>query len=441
MIKAVADKANLELSKNSYSWVAWSIMSFYCVLQFLFQGSIGILAEGVKESFGTDATGISLLSSSFYISYIIMQIPAGMIYDRFGIRRVAIGANSILVMGCLCLAIAPNLATAILSRVIIGFGASFGFVGLIFGVKKWFSIRQFAAMVAIAECLCMVGVGTANNLLSISASKFGWRTAVGFCALLTLGQLFVMILYLHDTSIAPKGVAKSKNKMVVDLKSVLKHREVWLAGSYSAGVFSIVSVFVALWSIPFLTSTYHLDIIEATSISSTVYMGIAASSLFIGWLSKRFCITSIMNFGSCLTLIFSLFFLYVRLPASSLYILAFSIGFCSAVYQLSFTLIAKSIPNEIGGAAIGATNMIMMLAAPILQTLIGMIISSNQGLGVLDGFEVYAESSYHLGLSIIPMCLFIAFLTTFSMPYAESKTIRKWFTNHLIHVRQTSLLK
>ncbi|MFK7825333.1 MAG: nitrate/nitrite transporter [Oligoflexales bacterium] len=420
-----------EMLRNPASWVAWSIMSFYSVLQLLLQGSVGVIAEGIKDSFNTDATGVSLLSSSFFISYILMQIPAGMIYDRFGIRRVAIIANSILVLGCLGLAFSPNLETAILSRVVIGFGASFGFVGLMFGIKMWFPLRQFAAIAAIAECLCMVGVATSNNILSIITLRFGWRVALGFCALLAIGQLLVMVMHLEDIDQKGKSSVRTANRVLGDLQEVLRRREVWLAGMYSAGVFTIVSVFVALWSIPFLSSAYKLDIVKATSISSTIYIGIAICSLVIGWLAKKFSVASIMSLGSGLSFTFSIFFLYLNLSISSLYLLAFLMGFCSAAYQLSFTLIAKSIPNRIGGAAIGATNMIMMLAAPILQTLIGIMISSDEGTGVLDGFEVYLDSSYRFGLGIIPASIFIAFATTFYMSDPDGITIKRWVFNYL----------
>lgn len=406
-------------------------MCFYSVLQFLLQGSVGVLAGGLKESFNADATAVSLLSSSFYISYILMQIPAGMVYDRFGIRRVAIFANSMLILGCLGLALSPNLSFAILSRVVIGFGASFGFVGLVFGIKKWFPLNQFAIIVAIAECLCMVGVGTANNLLSITASRFGWRIAVGFCTLLAVGQLLVMILHLKDTEQKSHEQIKSGSKVMGDLQEVLKRIEVWLAGLYSAGVFTIVSVFVSLWSIPFLSSTYHIGVIQATSISSTVYLGIAICSILVGWLAKRFSVASIMSLGSGMTFIVSVLFLYVHQSVSQLYFLAFFLGFFSSVYQLSFTVIAKCIPNKIQGAAIGATNMIMMIVAPILQPLIGLLISSNQGLGVLDGFEVYSGSSYQFGLTVIPISLIVAFTISFYLNDPGKITIRRWVLNYL----------
>lgn len=441
-MKVMAARLQLreQLGSNSRSWVAWSLMSFYSILQFLLQGSVGVLSEGVKETFNTDAAAIGLLSSSFYLSYILMQIPAGMIYDRFGIRRVAIFASIILVLGCLGLGIAPNLNLAIFSRVIIGFGASFGFVGLIFGVKKWFDLKLFPMIVAISECLCMIGVGAANNLLSIISSRFGWRYAMGFCALLALGQLVIMILHLRDNSEPCESEMKSRASVVADLKQVVKQPIVWLAGFYSAGVFSIISVFIALWSIPFLKSAYNLTVVQATSICSSTYLGIAACSLLIAWLTKRFSISSLMAIGSGSSLLFCMIFIYARVTIPLLYILAFLMGFCAAVYQLSFTMIAKSVPGKIQGAAIGTTNMIMMIIAPILQPMIGLIISSYQGNGIFDGFEVYSSSAYQFGLSIIPACLFIAFTLTFYMREPSSTSIRKWILE-LTRIKRTGLSK
>ena len=417
-------------------WIQLGIMCFFSVFQFLLQGSVGVFAEGMKKTFQIDAAGIGLLSSSFFYSYIGMQIPAGIVYDKFGLKKVASTAVSVMILGCFLLAWAPSLEIAMISRVLMGMGCSCGFVGLLFGIKKWFSSRQFPLVVALSECLAMAGVGLANNILSRGVEAFGWRMALVGCGLVAILLLVSILRYLEaETEDVSEQVASGQPSAAALLRKVpswhvLKIREVWIGGLFSACLFSVLSVFVALWAIPFLMSVYQLDVVSATSLTSSVYIGVALSSPLIGWAAGYMNLSTLMTVGAGGTA--TMMFALVRapmVPVYALHIMLFLLGFFCAVYQFSFALVGQKAPRSLQGAAMGTTNMITMSAALILQPLIGMMISSSKNGKVLDGFETYQPQAYQNALSILPWCMVLAFVLSFLLKEQGALSFKSLITH------------
>ena len=60
----------------------WSITALFILVQFFLQLSVGVIADNLRESLFLDAFQLSLLSSGYYIIYVILQTPAGILIDR-----------------------------------------------------------------------------------------------------------------------------------------------------------------------------------------------------------------------------------------------------------------------------------------------------------------------------------------------------------------------
>ncbi len=397
-------------------WLGWFCIGLFGIFQFVLQGSIGILSPGIKESFQVDATSISILSSSFFYSYILMQVPVGMFYDTFKIRHVAAAALVVVGLSCLLIAFAPSIGFAICARILMGLGCSFGFIGVLFCTKHWFAPARFAFLSGVAECVSMGGTGFMNLLLSEASKELGWRWAVGICggwALLLAVVVWIFLAQAHRHNALPKKEleleAVSHRRFARSLRVVLTTKEMWIGGAFSACTFSVMSAFVGLWGVPFLMQMYAMDVVAATSALAMIYLGVGSSSPLLGWLVSRVSIQRLMAIGSTLCFFILLVILYVKaLPLLVLYGLLFGLGFTCAVYQLSFTLVCHAVPDYCQGVAIGTTNMITMISAPILQPIIGVLLSLSQG-GILDGFETYTIAAYQRALVILPICYGLAF--------------------------------
>src|SRR3989338_1780912 len=97
-----------------------AILVIFTNFQFFLQGSVGILTDYLKDSFHADATVMSILSSSFFYSFILLQIPAGMIIDSFGVRKVATVACAFVSAWCWVFSQSSTLGWGVLGRILMG---------------------------------------------------------------------------------------------------------------------------------------------------------------------------------------------------------------------------------------------------------------------------------------------------------------------------------
>ena len=366
-----------------------------------------------------------------------MQIPAGFLLDRFGLRQVVVIALCFLGVGSLIFAYSHNFQIAVYTRIVMGCGACFAFLGMLKSISMYFPKDQFTFLMSLCECAGMLGVALLNAFMSKLTTLVGWRYSMYFCAFLAfvvaylLKKIFDKEKYLkteiskHNiTTTDQESTARKKIKKMDYIKKVFLTKVVWLNGVYAGCVYSVVTVFVALWGIPFVTHAYQVDVITATSMVSCVYIGIALFSPILGWMTRYISILFLMQVGAGLSFVLSLSFLY--LPPFSVwfaYVMMLMLGVFCSVYQLAFALVSRSMDRDMQGVSSGLTNMLCMSGAPLLQPVIGIALSLTQQ-GVFDGYEIYTVEQYRKALVILPVFLAVSFLLSIFMRHSfESKSV------------------
>ncbi len=84
------------------------------------------------------------MASTYYYVYVALQVPAGVMIDRFGPRRLLTMGALICALGCFLFGSSHFLSVVIVGRLLMGTGAAFAFVGSLNVIGKWFRADQFA---------------------------------------------------------------------------------------------------------------------------------------------------------------------------------------------------------------------------------------------------------------------------------------------------------
>lgn len=411
-------------SSKFSTYLSLTLLSIFCVYQFTLQGAVGILSEGMEASLHADDTAISFLSSSFFYSYILMQIPVGFIFDHYGIRKVASLALACVFISCLTLGLGDSLAWAIVSRILMGLGCSFGFVGMLLGIKRWFAAKHFAFLTAVVESLGLVGTAMLNRLLSELVYHYNWRVAILACSAFALILALSIFICVKD-EVSEVVESSPQHSILTSLKTIIQDKSIWALGLYAMCTFSVITVFASLWGIPYLEQHYHLDIVAATTAISMIYVGAAVSSPFLGWLAGQVKCSSLMSLGSVGSLGLMSYLVYgPKLNLIGLYSVLFGIGFFCSSYQLTFTLVSRHLPNHLQGAGLGFANMITMMGGPILQPLIGFLLSMTA--------HHHSLLSYQMALGVIPLVLVLATFIAYRVKEPEAMSLMQWLSNSYI---------
>lgn len=387
--------------------IIWLAGVSFLLFQFFLQLSSGIVIGAIMHEQAISAFTAGLLSSAFYYVYTSMQIPVGLLFDRFD-ARILLAFNAIIcALGCFIFAVVHSIPALFFGRLVIGAGSSFAFVGLSHLLRRYFPIKRYAFLVGFSETLGftvtvlgMLGLGTFVSL-------FGWRYFIASAGVLGIFIAFFCWRCIPST-IVP---VSQKISIIQQIKLILQNKLAWINGLFVCLEFSVISVFAALWAIPFFQLKMHCTLAQSGMLTSMILLGAGLSCPIFGQLATRFNKRKPLIYFSCIaTAILFLIALFVPIHSKLLMGgLMFLIGLVCGAYMLAYSISNELAPRELLSTCTGFTNTLAMLSAPLLQPLIGYLLDS---FNLRHG--VYSLENYQLALLVIPIGLLLAsFLVRF----------------------------
>jgi len=407
---------------GTLGWVMWAVSLVFVLFQFFLQLSSGEMIDGFMKSFSLTALGGGVLASVYYYIYVALQAPAGMMIDYFGPRRLLGVSAAVCTVGCLLFASSHHLVVAVLGRLMMGTGAAFAFVGSLNLVSRWFPVERFGVMAAISETVGMLGCLVGGFMLADLIQHIGWRDVM-FGAT-GIGILVSVLLWLVIRD-APKYVkpivSRTKSALWQDVKILIKKPAVWWNGIYSGAMFGIVTVFVALWGIPFIQKVHHLSLPMATLTCNLMFVGVAIGGPVLGWLDARTQHRRPILVG-CSLAAATMLSLLIYLPGLSLEMvmgLMLILGLVSSSYVLTFVIANEIATPHTRGTSMGFVNMLSVASAPIFQPLIGLVLFMLSGDVGLHEITRYSVFHFQIALSIVPLLALVAAVIACRLPERE----------------------
>ncbi len=395
------------------SYLSWFIASFFAFFQFLGQTAAGIMGSEWIKDFHLNAIGLSKLSAAFFYAYVLLQIPIGILFDRYSTRYVLAVSALVLMCGNFLLASTQSYPIAVIARGIMGAGSAFGFIGLLHVSANYFSPKRFTALVAFSECLVMLGVTIGVIVLTWLIAHQSWRNII-FDSGLIMGLVCLGALFFVGSP-ASKPLQKHSQQelsfkvIMYQLKQIISQQQVILSSIISFFIFSAISAFASLWGIIFLTHIYFFNHQAAANRVAMIFIGIAVGGPINGWLAKIINFRTVLLFlGAAVWIIMSITIFFTFLSPFVLYILFFLIGFCASVYILYFTVIKETVNSDFRATALATANMIIMSSGSLMQLLIGWLLQNH-----FFNLTSNITTVYRLSLSVLPFGMLVAFILTF----------------------------
>jgi MFS family permease len=407
-------------------WLMWSLTIAFVFFQFFIQLSSGVIVKPLIKSFNINVLQASLLASSFYYIYVLLQTPAGVLVDWIGARRLLTVGGFTCGFGCLLFATSHNLTLAIIGRLLMGMGTSCAFVSALYVSAEWFPPKRFAIMVSLVEMFGMISTLLSTVYLANALEYTDWRSAMIVAAAIaaSLGALCWLIIRDKPGSLTPGDVPKNFTLFWKSIIALTGKPGMWINGLYSGILFSIVTVFAALWAVPFLELAQHVSLPTATLESAFTYIGVALGTVLVGWVhSKIDNMNRLLAAAAAAATITSIIIIYFT--PTSIWLggaLFFILGIAGSSYVFNYMLAKQLAPKRAMSTSIGFTNMLAVATAPILQPIIGWVLYlSNRHPATHSRLHTYELHHYHIALSLIPLCLMLAIFLAFKIPKASNK--------------------
>src|SRR4029450_12179399 len=235
--------------------LGWLTGALFFLYAWVLRVAPSVMVEELMRDFAVGAAVLGNLSAAYFYGYAGMQIPVGLMLDRFGPRRLIPLAALCCAGGCVLFAPGTTLTTVTAGRFLIGAGAAFSLVGSMVVAGQWFSPSRFALLSGLAMAMCIAGgvFGQAPLRLAVEASD--WRTT-NFS--LALGGVVIALsawLSVRDRWGGGGGVGE----LLANFALVLRHRQTWLVALAGLGTSGRLLGFAGLWGVPFLQAACGLE--------------------------------------------------------------------------------------------------------------------------------------------------------------------------------------
>lgn len=368
-------------------------------------------------AFNTDAGKIGAISAIYFYIYAPMQLPVGLLMDRFGARKLLSMAAVVCGIGGIIFGVALNLEILSAGRLLMGLGSSFAFVGLLYITSHWFPHSQMSLLIGIANSVSMIGAVAGEGPISILETVIGWRYTMILIG--GIGILLGIFIFLVVRQ-APSGSIKKGKKINLyeawnSLKGVLAHPFSWLNAAIAMLLYTPTVAFAALWGVPFLMHNHGMDRDLAGFASSSIYIGWILGGPLIGHLSDYFQRRRpFLKVGSLLGgLALAPVILLTNLPPVLIFVLFILVGIFSATELLNFSYAIDLHSNKATGSAVAFTNFVTMLGGAVFQPLVGWLLDLFWSGGFNGKIKTYSHADYKLAMICFPISFFIAFLLSF----------------------------
>ncbi|MBI2308371.1 MAG: MFS transporter [Rhodocyclales bacterium] len=393
------------------AWSVWGLGALLYLIGFYQRVAPAVITDRLMTDFALGAAALGNLSAFYFYSYVAMQIPTGIIADRWGPRRLlAVGAG-VAALGTALFAFAPTIFWANAGRLLIGASVAVAFVSMLKLATRWFKPSQFALASGVALFCGVVGGVVAGVPLRMLVESFGWRPVMMVTAAVTAALCVAIWLFVRDDpaergylSHAPAPAAHAAHHASVwhGLMQVLSYRNTWILVIVPIGVAGSILTFAGLWGVPYLKQVHGLDTKTAAAITSTLLVAWALGGPILGSLSERigrrkplYVVTTVI------ALIGWGIVIYLPLPVWVLVGVLIVSGFACGNLIIGFAFAKESVPVRLMGTASGVCNMGPLMGGMFLQPGVGWLLDRNWLGNTVGGARVYDAAAYQAGFSLI----------------------------------------
>ena len=385
---------------SRYKWAIFATMVIAYFFVYFQRISVSVVGSDIVEEVGGS---IGILSTAYFWTYTIMQIPSGLMADRFGPRTACSVFLLIASLGSFITFIGDQFWMMVLGKIMIAAGMAVVYIPLMKLISVWFPKHDFAVLNGIVIAVGNVGAIAASGPLDMLADAIGWRDVFLVLGLVTLAlsALCVFIVRDHPSQRGLPSVEEVENRMngtpVVESSAakmpVFKGlavvasggRRFWCCALAYFLVYGSIMTFQGTWAIKYFDSVYDFAF-AASWMVTMVGIGKILSTVAIGTLTSRGILRSkrhTMILGTaCFTAVWAVVFLLAGKVDSYWFwfAISFLFGFFGGFMTLSFTQVKEWYPIAISGTAVSGMNIFLFLGASVCTSISSFVIGTTYSL-------------------------------------------------------------
>ncbi len=404
--------------------IAFALGTLFFGYAFVQRVSPSVMTNELMRDFAVGGAALGSLSAFYFYAYASIQLPVGMLTDRYGPRKLMSFAAGLCAIASVGFALSDSVVTASIGRALIGGTVAFGFVGTLAIAGYWFKPSQYAMLAGLIQTVGMSGAIFGQAPLRQVVESIGWRGTMG-----ALGGIAVLLSILLFV-LVPHRTREQRNLeggvgILDGLKSVASNSQTWLCAVIGFGMAAILLSFAGLWGVPWLNSVHGYSTLQAAGIASMLFAGWAIFSPLMGWLSDRIGRRNpIMTIGAIISVTaFAVVVFYTPESTALLMAMIFLTGVGGCSMTACFSSVKELNNLEYSSTALGLVNMCIVGAGAVMQPLIGWLLDMNWSGTIVDGARVYSASAYTSAFSSLLVVNLVALVGSLLLRETRCKQV------------------
>lgn len=363
---------------TSKGFLVWGICALFFLYEFMLRIVVGTFQEPIMRDLELSSFKFSLISATMYlVVYGIMQIPVGFIVDNFGLKRTLLFASVVCAASVVGFAFCDNFLTAVVFRLLTGFGSSFGFVCLLVSVYDWMPKKNIAFLIGLSQFVGTLGpMAAAGPMESLASNpEMNWRYVfiiLGFSGFL-ITALILFFVENNRGRIGVYRVLKRPESIAVRIKKLFVRIQPWYVAIFTALVYFTIEYLSENEGKLYL-SLKGYSMRYASMLLSLSWVGYAIGCPLFGFLSDYFQRRKpFMMLSAIITVLSVVCFVFFN--NSTLLIIAFlMLGFGASGQSLGYVTIAEMYKERYIPMALSLNNAMLTTFASINAPVLGLII-------------------------------------------------------------------
>jgi sugar phosphate permease len=381
-------------------WRIAFLLALGVLVNFFDRINLSVSRDALHDSFGLSLVAFGYLSSAFSWTYAVMQMPCGVLLDRWGVRRVGRISALLWSVSSLAAAIAPSLTWFFGARFLLGISESPTFPANAKALGYWFTEEERSLATAITDAAAKFSSAIGVPLIGLLLIYFGWRWSFAVTGFISF--LYFVLFYLiyrnpsEDRELSPQehefilqGGAQPEDQSRIrsgsSLGYLLKQRKVYgLALGW--GAYNYTFFLLLTWLPSYLSVSLHVDLFHSVFYTSVPWLFATATDLMVGgWLvdaliqhgyDANLVRQTVLVAGTAFGLaIFGA--ARAHSTTAALIWISLALGGLAAAAPVAWTVPSLISPRESVGTLAGAVNLCGQLAAISAPIVTGYIVSAS----------------------------------------------------------------
>jgi MFS family permease len=368
-----------------------------------------VMASELMATRAYHPTQIGTVMGSMFLASAIVQLPAGVLYDRLGPRVMLSAMNVIAVAGLLLFAFADSVPGLTVGRTLIGIGHGTVIAGIYILAVAWVPAERVATVAAMVIGLAGgIGALLATTPLALALTRLGFAGTFAALGVLTLAFSFAIFLVVRDTPAtgdagharAIEGIRESLR----GLREVASDRNLWpiyIMGSCFTAPFLTVG---GLWAGPYLRDVHGLSNTQSSYVLLAMMTALYIGYVAYGPLDRIFNSRKWVVLGGVAGMLVCLLALSAipELPLTAVVPLLVAFSLCSPFFVTLAAHCRGFVPVERVGRALACINLMGLVSVFIMQVVAGALVE-----GVANGYGEVAGAGYRLVFAMVALVLLV----------------------------------